>query len=112
MAKVKLVRLRWCTCFLLPRHHLEIMTEVVELDEKYGVALSYTWGEFDRATMILGHPSHEEELVSVGLGLEWDVFDFSDRLVEICQARRAIWIDQLCLPQKGNIQKKVLASIQ
>ena len=54
---IKLAHFHECSCkeFNGDKSHLSITTKRAELDESHGVALSYTWGEFDREPRPIGH---------------------------------------------------------
>jgi hypothetical protein len=73
-------------------------------------AISYAWGEFERTTQLIGHDSDGND-ISITLGEEWNIVDFTNRLVLLSFERGACWIDQLCIPQKDAEIRKALASI-
>ena len=100
MAKVRLARFDDCRCPKFGFPHLVVCREDVELNASHGVALSYTWGEWDRKIFVIGHLlDGREQLLKLKLGSEWNRLDFSCQLVEICQTGQPVWIDQLCIPQ-------------
>lgn len=75
------------------------------------IAISYTWGEFDRNKVAIGHLKNNfSDIISVWLGKEWVFPDFIARLASL-SLFRPIWLDQLCIPQKGEDIAKALASI-
>ncbi|OAP57222.1 hypothetical protein AYL99_07960 [Fonsecaea erecta] len=91
-----------CSCTLLSdlEEHFTISAARVELSTATAVAISYTWGEFDRRKHVLGHwTGAAERRVSFELGAEWDLASFVHRLVQLTSTYQGLWIDQACLPQ-------------
>jgi hypothetical protein len=89
-----------CTEFKGTNRHFAATKSQVELAAAKAVAISYTWGEFDRRPCRLGHLDDKIELpLSFQLGAEWALDSFVDRLVQISSTHRGVWIDQACLPQ-------------
>lgn len=105
-------KLRSCCCSSVSGHHAAVEVSRVELSTENAVAISYTWGEFDRRDVCIGH--HFDNVatkISLNLGQEWTVPELIDRLIEICDQSQAIWMDQLCLPQKDEEIRSTLAKI-
>ncbi|EWC44311.1 hypothetical protein DRE_01137 [Drechslerella stenobrocha 248] len=92
--------------------HVSIGWTKVQLNEAKGTAISYTWGDFDRENMVIGH-WHDDptRAISMNLGTEWDVSELLDRLVELTNARGSIWLDQLCVPQREDYICEILPKI-
>ncbi|OCT45282.1 hypothetical protein CLCR_05464 [Cladophialophora carrionii] len=113
----KLATFRRCTCqvFTDPspgKMHLSIKTTAVELHKENGVAISYTWGQFDRTKHCIGHrESHPTEYVWIELGAEWRVNSVLERLVQFTNKYGACWIDQVCFQQKDEQIRRSLAQI-
>lgn len=103
-----------CTWSPDSRTHLVIRNREIDLendDEKSrAIALSYTWGEFERTERLIGHNTMGEG-ISLTLGAEWAADEFTSRLVTLSFERGACWIDQLCIPQRDAEIRKALASI-
>ncbi|KAK6353891.1 hypothetical protein TWF730_008313 [Orbilia blumenaviensis] len=92
--------------------HVAVSYTKVQINEINGTAISYTWGDFDRENMIIGHWEEDPtRAISMNLGTEWDVEDLLDRLVEISAAKGSVWIDQLCSPQREDYAKEILPKI-
>lgn len=102
-------RLQFChddTCQITEHLHLKIETEDVELSRSLAIAISYTWGEFDRKDVVIGH-SAQGNIVRMNLGKEWDIKELIVSLAMICiengeehgMEHAACWIDQLCIIQ-------------
>ncbi|KAK6542767.1 hypothetical protein TWF694_006709 [Orbilia ellipsospora] len=92
--------------------HVSIAIRHVPMTDPGLVAISYTWGEFNRRDLIVGH--HEgspDKTVKLNLGAEWNTWGFVSRLAEICGTDGAIWMDQICLPQKEEQIRETLAKI-
>jgi hypothetical protein len=49
-----------------------VEVEYVELKQGSAVALSYTWGKFNRKDAIIGHHSQGNP-ISMNLGEEWNI---------------------------------------
>lgn len=63
-------------------------------------AISYGIGDFDRQKHLLGHfDEPTREPISLELGGEWDVEGVMKSLVALSKEHRAIWLDQLSMPQ-------------
>ncbi|KAK6542021.1 hypothetical protein TWF694_007792 [Orbilia ellipsospora] len=92
--------------------HVSISWTKLPINEVSGTAISYTWGDFDRENMIVGH-WHDDpsRAIAMNLGTEWDISDFLDRLVELTKAKGSIWIDQLCVPQREDYVREILPKI-
>ncbi|RFU25051.1 hypothetical protein B7463_g11281, partial [Scytalidium lignicola] len=101
-----------CTSFKdLCRPHLCVEMEFVNLSCDKAIAISYTWGEFGRRKISIGHKHTElPELVKMELGSEWDLGDLIDRLSEV-GLKTPCWIDQLCIPQREAEIRKALAEV-
>lgn len=98
-------------CSVLPLAHLSIEILEVPLQHDQATAISYTWGEFDRTKVPIGHlVTDGNNIVSVELGKEWVVSDFIDRLGSL-SSQRPIWLDQLCIPQRDEAIRQALASV-
>ncbi|KAJ9605048.1 hypothetical protein H2200_010438 [Cladophialophora chaetospira] len=101
-----------CSDFGDKDSHLSITTKKSELHKSHGVAISYTWGDFDRERRVIGHWSNpSKEAVTIVLGAEWRVSSFKRRLVQLTTRYGACWIDQLCMPQKEEKIRKTLAEV-
>lgn len=91
--------------------HLSVEIDDVPLKSKSATAISYAWGEFDREKTSIGHMSDDASAhVQLELGKEWVIGDFIDRLAELSKDA-PIWIDQICIPQKEEAIRQVLANI-
>jgi hypothetical protein len=98
--------------------HLQIDCREVELSKSLAIAVSYTWGEFGRRDVLIGHNDRGKP-VSMNLGREWDIQEAIVRLAELCiengeqqgPEHAGLWIDQLCIPQTNAEIRKTLASI-
>jgi hypothetical protein len=121
LTRIRIVKLQFChndTCRLSSDPHLEIKYDDVELSKSLAVALSYTWGEFDRRDVFIGHDTQGTP-VSMNLGQEWDVQDTIVRLAMLCMENSkehgpehtGLWIDQLCIRQNNAEIRATLASI-
>ncbi|KIY01075.1 uncharacterized protein Z520_02627 [Fonsecaea multimorphosa CBS 102226] len=89
-----------CTRFSDLEEHFAVSTSQADLYTATAVAISYTWGEFDRRKHVLGHPTGAaERRVSFELGAEWGLASFIHRLVQLTLTYQGVWIDQACLPQ-------------
>lgn len=103
-----------CVSYSRPKH--------LELKHGNAIAISYTWGDFNRQNQAIGHRKPEMQdddtqpnLISVHmeLGQEWDVPEFVVALQELCIDSGSIplWIDQLCIAQQDQ-QEVCLALAQ
>jgi hypothetical protein len=91
--------------------HQLVSSHTFDLQQDGGaVAISYTWGEFERTRRVVGHNSTGEDVV-LTLGAEWNTEDFANRLALLCLERGACWIDQLCFLQGEAEVRESLASI-
>lgn len=91
--------------------HLSVEIDDVPLESKNATAISYAWGEFHREKTSIGHMSDDASaLIQLELGKEWVIRDFIDRLAELSRDA-PIWIDQICIPQKEEAIRQVLANI-
>ncbi|KAL3425109.1 hypothetical protein PVAG01_04390 [Phlyctema vagabunda] len=95
--------------------HLLVQTTEVALEKGRLHALSYTWGEFDRRKVILGHDNHGRS-ISMMLGQEWTPSKLIARLAFMCtqdgpNLAKSFWIDQLCIPQNDTSIKQTLEKI-
>jgi hypothetical protein len=97
--------------------HLLVSTNYVPLETGNAVAISYTWGEFDRHEMLLGHDENGRN-VSMVLGCEWNRIDVIERLFQLAftltstEEAMPFWIDQLCIPQDNEaVIRATLAAI-
>jgi hypothetical protein len=98
--------------------HLNVEFDDIELENSSAIAISYTWGEFDREDEFIGHDTKGTPLL-LNLGKEWDVQEVRACLAMLCiengEARGSrhagCWIDQLCIPQTDKGIRTALASI-
>lgn len=103
---------RVCHCDGYDGEHLSVETRETVVIESAGVAISYTWGEFDRQYHRIGHRYGKPlEEVRICLGAEWLVEKFTARLVQLSAEHGACWIDQFCLPQTEENGRHALATI-
>lgn len=115
--KIRLATFQGCNCTGCPtvpagKGHLSIATKEVELHEENGVTTSYTWGEFDRAKYCVGHRNgHPAMEVFLELGAEWRLPSVVERLAQLTEQWGASWVDQVCIPQKTESIRKILAQI-
>ena len=110
--RIRMAVIRNCSCADYGGPHFSIRTIETELHESFGVAISYTWGEFDRQQRRVGHVYDDSsKTVSLCLGAEWLVHGFMERLAELTELFGACWIDQICVPQNDEKIRKVLAAI-
>lgn len=80
----------------------------VPIRHDQAVAISYTWGEFNRTKVPIGHDGNK--LISIELGEEWILPEFIDRLASLSSST-PIWLDQLCIPQESKAIRDALASV-
>lgn len=98
-------------CSILPSAHLSIDILQVPIRQDQAVAISYTWGEFNRTMVPIGHLRNDNgKVISMELGQEWVLPDFINRLDSL-SSQSPIWIDQLCIPQRDEAIRQALASI-
>jgi len=89
-----------CSCRSITEPHLAISLSYSGLKSENAVAISYTWGVFDRRDVCIGHCLRQPSArLFLNLGQEWDVPELLQRLAELSYKHNAIWIDQLCIPQ-------------
>ncbi|KAK5093733.1 hypothetical protein LTS08_008846 [Lithohypha guttulata] len=89
-----------CSCPSITEPHLAISLSYSELRSENAVAISYTWGAFDRRDVCIGHCLRQPTVrLFLNLGQEWDVPELLQRLSELSRDYKAIWIDQLCMSQ-------------
>jgi hypothetical protein len=63
-----------CRCSSGKGQHLCISFESVELHRVKAVAISYTWGEFDRRNVYIGHSDiNPDKKINIKLGQEWSI---------------------------------------
>ncbi|KAJ6259588.1 hypothetical protein Dda_5226 [Drechslerella dactyloides] len=92
--------------------HVAIGWTKLPINEVKGTAISYTWGDFDRENMIIGHWQEDPtRAISMNLGTEWDISELLDRLVELTNAKGSIWLDQLCVPQREDYIREILPKV-
>lgn len=116
MPEVKVIVIasfRFCddrTCAFAIAPHLLIQFHHIQLDGNQGVALSYTWGEFNRQEVPIGHDvtGNVKNLV---LGQEWHIGDLQFSLANLSYQYGGCWIDQLCIKQAALDIRKALAEI-
>jgi hypothetical protein len=124
MVKIRVAKLDFCydgACSFSENLHLTVAVEEVELEESQAVAISYTWGQFERENVSIGHVLRESNNpVSMELGREWEIRDLISTLAAICIENRghdgqeehgSVWIDQLCIPQNTRGIRTELAKI-
>lgn len=101
-----------CFCQSITEPHLAINLSVSELKSGNAVAISYTWGAFDRRDVCIGHQLREPYArLFLNLGQEWDIPELLQRLAELSHDYNAIWIDQLCIPQNTTDIQLNLAKV-
>ena len=101
-----------CRCSSGRGPHLSIDLQRVKLDRENAIAISYTWGEFDRRDVYIGHTDlNPDKRMFINLGQEWSIPELWSRLDELSREHNAIWIDQLCVPQTKGEVRDVLAKI-
>lgn len=82
----------------------------MSLTSEAAVAISYTWGEFDRRKVTMGYYAGGGR-VELAMGEEWDTLELKVQLSEICPEKQACWLDQLCTPQEEEKLRITLARI-
>ena len=110
----------WCfdeTCQSSANTHLLVTRTYVPLEAGNAIAISYTWGEFDRRDVPIGHDESGNE-VALNLGCEWSASEFIDKIASMgydltpTDTAMPFWIDQLCIPQDDEaIIRATLAAI-
>lgn len=111
-AKARVAQISYCSdgkCVMSEPNHLRISFLDVELHRNNATAISYTWGEFYREPVYIGHTS-EGKALHMELGKEWIRDDVIRCLAEL-GGERPCWIDQLCIPQTDQEIRNVLAKI-
>lgn len=100
------------SCPLISTPHIIITTFETELTEENvdAVAISYTWGEFNRTEQVLGHDL-DGTIIKIMLGAEWNVAEVGQSLLSLTESRGGCWMDQLCIPSKESEIRKTLAKI-
>ena len=95
----------------LKDYHLVVNRREVQLEIGVAAAISYTWGEYDREKVTIGHL--EDGCVSqIELGQEWwPRIDMMTKLASLTEECGSLWIDQLCIPQRGDALRDALAKI-
>jgi hypothetical protein len=95
--------------------HLVVDYQQVPIARESGVvAISYTWGEFKRRMVLIGHRSPHSGVptpVRIELGVEWNTQDLQKCLVGLCEKHDGIWLDQLCNGQTPQEVDTILAEI-
>lgn len=108
---VKVVLCHDKTCPGLSYPHLAVELLQVPLEYGKATAISYTWGEFGRRPVFLGHMHDDNShCICIELGTEWDVSDVIARLASE-SSEHPIWIDQLCIRQESEEIRRTLAQI-
>lgn len=109
VAKALLCQDQGCTILSSPHLSIDILEVPIRRDQ--AVAISYTWGEFDRTLVPIGHLNNNgSKIISIELGREWILPDFIKRLDSL-SSKSPIWLDQLCIPQKDEEIEQALAKI-
>ena len=88
-------------------HHLSIRRRLLEVKRGNATAISYTWGEFERRDICLGHFEDSKALVMMHLGQEWEVNHLRSTLTSLSHPvdyersseGEYFWIDQLSILQ-------------
>lgn len=113
---IQLAKMQFChneSCHMSKELHLCIEIFQVKLSASKAVAISYTWGEFDREKVVIGHDA-DGNSISMTLGKEWNIQELVFKLAEICNENQhaACWIDQLCIAQTNDEElRNTLAKI-
>src|SRR2546423_2816847 len=111
LEQTRVVKLLLCDCSSIRTQHLSVEFCYVRLEKNNAIAISYTWGEFDRRNVLMGHEAGKpQRRLYINLGQEWTILDLWQRLAEIAR-ERPLWIDQLCIPQKDEEIRLILAKI-
>lgn len=99
------------SCSITSPPHLVIENREVPLEENQATAISYTWGEFNRQEVEIGHSNDEKrKSVFLELGEEWTKLDVINRLDELSR-NGPIWLDQLCTEKNDEAIRRSLAKI-
>ncbi|KAJ5991372.1 hypothetical protein N7499_012029 [Penicillium canescens] len=110
---ITIARIQFCDdqdCGFASEQHLLIQLDHIPLDGKLGVALSYSWGEFNRQEVAVGHDV-SGNVKKLELGQEWHVGDLQASLADLSQKYGGCWMDQLCIKQAAVDIRKSLANI-
>lgn len=102
-----------CPCSTI-EPHLVVDYKQLPIARESGVAISYTWGEFERRMVLIGHRSLHSGVskpVHIELGVEWNTLAFQKCLVNLCEKHNGIWLDQLCNGQTPQEVDMILAKI-
>ncbi|TFB04639.1 hypothetical protein CCMA1212_004132 [Trichoderma ghanense] len=109
--------------------HLVIYYDQVEITHAAAVAavaISYTWGKFNRRKVAIGHRSLDSgpgdqiflklgikpgDQIFLELGIEWNTADLQNCLVSLSKNHGGFWMDQLCMPQKKKDVQRTLKMI-
>jgi len=117
MAKVKVAEISLChllDCKHSEDLHLLVSWRHADLDQDDVVAVSYTWGEFNRNDFVVGHDSNGKP-ISMQIGDEWERGEFIVALADICMSETktlACWLDQLCIAQDDDEEvRRTIAQI-
>ena len=104
-------------CQFVESTHLLVSRSYVLLETGNAFAISYTWGEYDRHEISLGHDERGHN-VPMTLGCEWSRSDVVEKLLHMGYALTTedtampFWIDQLCIPQDNEaVIRQTLAAI-
>ena len=92
----------WCSCGSKthPADHIKVKTFKRPVEPGQAVALSYAFGDFGRQKHLFGHVDGlESEVVRLEFGGEWEIGGLLGALVALSEKHRAIWLDQLSIPQ-------------
>lgn len=114
VGNVTVAALQFCQCTFSADLHLLVTTKSTRLNRGNAVAISYTWGEFNRRDVVLGH----DELgtaIKMQLGQEWKTEEVIVTLASVCLEESncgTCWIDQLCIPQdQPDVVRRVVSQI-
>lgn len=108
IAKLQLCCDTDCPFSLVLAYHLKIDYDYINLADSRALAVSYTWGEFDREEWVIGHDA--DGVVSMTLGSEWNIEDTIGTLARLCNENgeekgmehAGLWVDQLCINQEDE----------
>jgi hypothetical protein len=105
---IRIARMQYCDCPVIDKLHLLVKRDEVPMSPREAVAISYTWGKFNRRDVKLGH-DHMDEHVFLNIGDEWDINELQACLVKLTNEYGGCWIDQLCIPQETEAIRAALA---
>lgn len=116
---VRVARTPICEDPACPNRSQHLAIEI--FDEEFipykAIAISYTWGDFDRKKVQIGHVKGESgREIWIELGKEWlpkeegNLSDLQKRLVSL-SSEKPIWLDQLCIAPKDEAIRSALADI-